>query len=125
VPFLQGFTLGELFSIYAILKIPFVVIVQPHLLKDKGSVSLWRIPFDNPSGLTGGNEIFRSFDNLASTGASVADEDADPLECSTSNESEPNQKSGSLVERTYVDTDQFCGFDRQVSTVHRLLANLT
>jgi hypothetical protein len=82
----------------------FVVIVQPHLLKDKGSVRLQRISFDTPSGSTGGNEIFCSLEKLASAVASGADEEAEPLERSAPSEGESNQKSYSIVEFIYVDT---------------------
>lgn len=115
VPFLQDWSLDELFGVCAILRIPFVVIVQPHLLRDKGSVRLRRISFDTPSGSTGGNEIFCSLENLASTVASGMDEDAEPPERSTPNESESTQKVSSAVECIYVDTDQYYGLDKQVS----------
>lgn len=97
----------------------FVVIVQPHLLKDKGSVRLQRISFDTPSGSTGGNEIFCSLEKLASAVASGADEEAEPLERSAPSEGEFNQKSYSIVEFIYVDTDQYYGLDKQVYKIDR------
>jgi hypothetical protein len=113
----QDWTLEELFGVCAILKIPFVIIVQPHLLKDKGSVRLRRISFDTPDGSTGGNEIFCSLEDLASVVVSGDDEDMEPLERSTPNENESNQKSSSLVECIYVDTDQYYGLDKQISKI--------
>ena len=119
----QDWSLEELFGVCAILKIPFVVIVQPHLLRDKGSVRLRRIPFDTLSGSTGGNEIFVSLDNLASTVSSGADDEELPQDTSTRlllkqtpNESDTGQKSSyPQVECIYVDTDQYYGLERQVS----------
>ena len=122
----QDWSLNELFGVCAILKIPFVVIVQPHLLRDKGSIRLRRIAFDSLSGSTGGNEIFVSLDNLASTVAVGADEDIfskEPQESSRSLKQTPmesdvssGQKSSyPQVECIYVDTDQYYGLDKQVN----------
>jgi len=108
----------------AILKIPFVVIVQPHLLRDKGSVRLRRIAFDSLSGSSSGNETFVSLDNLAGTVALGADEDTEQTESSRAlkqiqNEGELSARqltssSGPEVECIYVDTDQYYGL-KQVS----------
>jgi hypothetical protein len=78
------------------------------------SVGLRQISFDTPSGLTDGNEISCSLDNLASTVAFGMDEDAELLERLTPNESDSTQKMSSVVECIYVDTDQYYGLDKRV-----------
>jgi hypothetical protein len=54
-------------------------------------------------------------ENLASAVASGDEEEAKPLERSSPNESESNQKSSSKVECIYVDTDQYYGLNKPVS----------
>ena len=124
IHFSQDWSLDELYGVCAIFKIPFVVIVQPHLLRDKGSVRLRRIAFDSLSAASSGNETFVSLDNLASTIALGADEDAEHLESSRSMKQIQNESDVSVgqkisssspeVECIYVDSDQFYGL-RQVS----------
>lgn len=106
--------MDELFGVCAMMKIPFVVIVQPHLLRDKGSVRLRRIRFDTLSG--GGNEVLVSLDNLASTISSGHGEEVELSERSAVNDGfDAAPAKTSLVECIYVDTDQYYGLDKQVS----------
>jgi hypothetical protein len=77
----SDWSLTELYGVCALLKIPWVVIVQPHLLKDKKSVRLRRIAFDS-QGQTGNTsatgEQFVSLDDLASTVKESNDVDEGP-----------------------------------------------
>lgn len=95
--------------------------MQPHLLRDKGSVRLRRIAFDSLS-FSSGNETIVPLDSLASTIALGVDEDSEQLESQrlTQNEGEVSTRqgasssSGPEVECVYVDTDQYYGI-KQVS----------
>lgn len=99
--------------------------MQPHLLRDKGSVRLRRIAFDCLSGSSSGNETFVSLDNLASTVTLGSDDDLEQADSSRAmkqlqGESETMSRltaSSSLtpqVECIYVDNDQYYGI-KQVS----------
>jgi len=58
----------EIFGVCGLFKIPFVVIVQPHLLKDKGAVRLRQVLFDAPGQtFNSGSEEFISLSALAET----------------------------------------------------------
>lgn len=110
--------------------IPFVVIVQPHLLKDKGSVRLRRVlPEDMDvgwhSGGIGSNEQFVSVDNLASTIREMSSE-APGLEERTSEEQSPEIMPTHIERHTsfggpaqleciYIDQDQYFNNDMKVS----------
>ena len=63
----SDWSMDELCGVCSLLKIPFVVIVQSHLLRDKGAVRLRRIVFDAIGTTTTGNETFVELERLAST----------------------------------------------------------
>jgi translation initiation factor 2-alpha kinase 4 len=121
--FLQDWSLEELCGVCGILRIPFVVIVQPHLLRDKGCVRLRRINFD--SNLSGTNipESFVKLDNLAETILSKSTEEVDTNEQSDdvhhSFESfgvpGSRQSKASHLDCIYVESDQFWGGEKQVA----------
>lgn len=120
----SDWSLDELYGVCAILKIPFVVIVQPHLLRDKGSVRLRSIAFDSfTSGAgSGGNEIFVELDNLASTISSMSSHDNAAVDMSDHHRSvqgtatiETASTGIAKVDCIFVDNDQFFSTDKQVS----------
>ena len=112
-------------------QIPFVVIVQAHLLKDKGSVRLRRIIFDTTMETSGssGNEQIVQLDNLAWTIRALSTENSGGLDDAP--EEQPatllhNQSSNfretsntkitrPSVDCIFVDQDQYFGSDRPVS----------
>lgn len=120
--------MDELCGVCALLQIPYVIIVQPHLLKDKGSVRLRRV--DLSSGV---HEIFVSLENLAGTIRELSSENAEEeapsrsdLESTAVSFQLPNQRGegGPLLSRTsadkaleciYIESDQYFGYDRGVS----------
>jgi histidyl-tRNA synthetase len=69
----SDWSLTELVGVCALLNIPFLVIVQPHLLRDKNSVRLRRFPYDvitqgsSGTSASSSNERFVPLDLLAST----------------------------------------------------------
>lgn len=114
----SDWSLQELFGVCAILNIPFVVIVQPHLFS-KGSVRLRRYPYDSLSpgqgSSTSSNEIFVSLNDLASTILG----DTDLLEEGNEEQVEGNAASSSSkkdtrVECIFIDNDQYFGNDREL-----------
>lgn len=131
----QELSLDELGGVCALLKIPYIVIVQPHLLKDKGSVRLRRVVFDSlSSASSGGNESFVPLDHLAVTILSSAPgtrEDHESTSMSSFFDQEPSlapsylrdnisssvatgtgsTASSSKVLCIFVDTDQYYGLD--------------
>lgn len=124
----SDWSLLELQGACALLRIPFIVIVQPHLLKDKASVRLRQVTFDTlpqgPSSTGGCSEIFVSLDNLASTilGASPRRGSEDALEDIIIDSSGPPTISRELrgsrsarVECIFVDNDQYISSTREIS----------
>jgi hypothetical protein len=117
----------ELYGVCALLKIPFVVIVQPHLLKDKGSVRLRRVAFDSmaqgPSS-SSGNEMVVQLNYLATTILGDAFWTEDTAEDQTETAVGPTTNSRSdyrsssraaQVECIYVDEDHYFGNDREIN----------
>jgi hypothetical protein len=125
----SDWSLLELQGACALLKIPFIVIVQPHLLKDKGSVRLRQVPFDTipqgtSTGSTGYSEILVSLDNLASTilgsspirGAETVSDDATSHAASVSSSFRDARNNRSVqVECIFVDNDQYISSTREIS----------
>jgi hypothetical protein len=125
----SDWSLLELQGVCALLRVPFIVIVQPHLLKDKGYVRLRRVPFDlipqgtNATGSvvnTGSfGEAIVSLEHLAST----------ILDASSSRGTEENHDAASVdgtgpprsgfrdarVDCIFVDHDQYISSAREVS----------
>jgi hypothetical protein len=120
---MQDWSLNELLGVCSLLNIPFVVIVQAHLLKDKGSVRLRRVLSDDleigwNSGGGVGNEQFVALDNLASMIRDMSAETSKQLEPISD---EARQESGGAnagdvgplrigtpqVECIFVDQEQF------------------
>lgn len=117
----SDWSLVELYGVCALLKIPFVVIVQPHLLRDKHSVRLRRISFDSSSTHSATGEVFVTLDNLVTTileDAPVGEETAGMDE--TTEMGNTIQSSGTVSHRAsvnciYVDNDVYYGIDREVT----------
>lgn len=119
------------------MNIPFVVIVQPHLLKDKGSVRLRRVLQDDMeigwnAGSTGSNEQFVPLQNLASTIWEMTEALGNDAERNMADESYSEAITGSnrpstteitsarsgaagQVECVYIDQDQFFSEDMKIS----------
>lgn len=124
----SDWSLTELVGVCALLNIPFLVIVQPHLLRDKGSVRLRRFPYDviapgAGSGGSGGsaNEAFVSLDDLpgAILGDSLED-DADAqadtaLTTTQSSSSRDVHRSTRDIQCIFIEHDSYYGNDRDVS----------
>jgi hypothetical protein len=125
----SDWSLLELNGVCALLKVPFIVIVQSHLLKDKGSVRLRQVDYVSPQGSvfsassSGNNEIFVSLDDLATTilGATTSSdaiEEASPSVTGVSTstrEQRPSRPAGrASVECIYIDNDHYFGNDREV-----------
>jgi hypothetical protein len=127
----QEISLEELCGVCGLLQIPYIVVVQPHLLHHKQSVRLRRVVFDSlASSGSGGNEVFVSLNSLASTILSGLEQDSSSVfptndggvssrpgasHASTHRETPSSSSSASRVECIYVDTDQYYGLDKQVS----------
>jgi hypothetical protein len=125
----SDWSLLELQGVCALLRVPFIAIVQPHLLKDKGSVRLRRVPCDLiPQGPNASNSVVNtgsfseavvSLENLAST----------ILDASSSRGGEDNHDAVSVdgsgpprsglrearVDCIFVDHDQYISSTREVS----------
>jgi hypothetical protein len=121
----SDWSLTELVGVCALLKIPFLVIVQPHLLRDKNSVRLRRYPYDviaQGGGATASastNEVFVSLDLLASTVLSDAapDEAADePADTSSSSRDvgRSHSRESPPLRCILVEHDQYYGNDREM-----------
>lgn len=127
---LKDWSLSELLGVCSLLNIPFVVIVQAHVLKDKGSVRLRRVLSDDleigwHTGSSGGSEVVR-LENLASTIREMSAE-ASGVEERIAGESEQdpaNQSCRDLnsvrmpaaqVECVYIDQENFYSDDVKVS----------
>lgn len=125
----SDWSLLELQGACALLKIPFIVIVQPHLLKDKASVRLRQVPFDvipqGASGSGGCTELVVSLENLSSTITGIASgrgsddvEDDDSVDITAAPPSwKENRGSGRKmrVECIFVDHDQYISSAREIS----------
>ena len=138
----SDWSLMELQGVCALLRIPYIAIVQPHLLKDKASVRLRSVKFDSmPQGQSSSNnsgnmntggysEIFVSLDDLpgvihgtlSGRGIDDANKDDNTNESFTgSNARESRTHSNNSVFRKarveciYVDNDQFLSRKRDVS----------
>jgi hypothetical protein len=107
------------------MNIPYVVVVQPHLLRDKGSVRLRRIQFDSTvTGSSSSSEKFVSLQNLSATILDGHLDDCDhPFEPNDDINAfdvaagyGQNRQSGksSGLECIYVETDQFWGSNKQM-----------
>jgi hypothetical protein len=112
-----------LLGVCSLLNIPFVVIVQAHLLKDKGAVRLRRVLPDDldigwHTGSGGGNEQFVPLEMLASTIREMSAESNAGAE--ERNTGEAEQDTGNLssrdlnsirvaaeVECIYIDQENF------------------
>lgn len=122
----SDWSLIELYGVCALLKIPFVVIVQPHLLKDKGSVRLRRVAFDSmaqgPSS-SSGNEMVVSLDYLATTilgdafwTEDTSEDQAETVVGPTTNSAHYRSSSrAAQVDCIYVDDDHYFGNDREIN----------
>lgn len=106
------------------MKIPYVVIVQPHLLRDKGHVRLRRILFDSFSQSSGNSstETFVALENLAmvisaprSADDTTSSEPSDGLQSVSTEGNQSGRTSRSNMECIYVDHDQFYSNEKQVS----------
>jgi hypothetical protein len=119
----SDWSLVELCGVCALLRIPFVVILQPHLLKEKNSVRLRRINFETSSNQPSNGEIFVSLDNLVATiledksfaeESNGGDEGAD-----TTNTVQPSvgsQRGLHLsINCIYIDSDSYYGMEREIS----------
>lgn len=104
-------SMDELCGVCSILRIPFVVIVQPHLLRDKGAVRLRRIVFGamGSNSSMAGNELFVELDRLASTISAMR---LDGNEGAS--ESEWSKGSHPSLECIYIENDQYYGSDKQI-----------
>lgn len=126
---LQDWSLDELCGVCAILRIPFVVVVAPHLLRDKGKVRLRRIQFDAmiAGNAANANESFVSLDSLAATissylsadTTSVDHKDAVALQRTTQGtlgvDASSSSEMLSNLDCVLVDNDQYFESDRQLS----------
>jgi histidyl-tRNA synthetase len=118
----SDWSLVELCGVCALLRIPFVVILQPHLLKEKNSVRLRRINFETSSNQPSNAEIFVSLDNLVATiledksfaeESNGGDEGAD-----TTNAVQPSisgSQRGLSINCIYIDSDSYYGMEREIS----------
>jgi hypothetical protein len=118
----SDWSLTELVGVCALLNIPFLVIVQPHLLRDKGSVRLRRFPYDVVAAGTNtssSNEVFVSLDDLATTILEdMPEEDADDageagLTAPSSFREHLQHRSHREMQCIFVDHDQYYGSDRE------------
>lgn len=124
----SDWSLTELVGVCALLNIPFLVIVQPHLLRDKNAVRLRRFPYDvitqgsSSTSTSGSNERFVSLDLLASTILSgvVPEEDTDePGDAVVATSSSSRDVNRSLHQRDVlpcilVEHDQYYSNDRDM-----------
>ena len=117
----SDWTFQELLGVCGILKVSFVVIVQPHLLKDRGSVRLRQYPYDTT---TGSNETFVELENLASTIAASTgaldeemDDQADNLPSGgvSKKQDSINPWSRLANECIFIENDQYYSSDKEVS----------
>ena len=116
----SDWSLTELHGVCALLKIPFIVVVQPHLLRDKGSVRLRQVTID--SGQANNiNERLVALDDLAPSILSAVmngdnQEDA-ALSHTPNNSREQRTRStqAASVKCIYIDNDTYYGVERDIS----------
>ena len=121
----SDWSLLELHGVCALLKIPFMVIVQKHILREKKLVRLRPIAFESfsqASSSDGSNEIQVSIDDLAYTilGSKAGQKDDyvnnSPSDLNlTSSERVHRSNKTPQIECIYIDNDQYFGNDREVS----------
>ena len=102
-----------------------MVIVQPHLLRDKGKVRLRRIQFESViAGNTAGCETFVSLENLAATISSYTVGEAATIDYSdvasqrsfqTLTTTDMTNSMAANLDCIYVDNDQYFESEKQVS----------
>mmetsp|Transcript_5505 Transcript_5505/g.11681 ORF Transcript_5505/g.11681 Transcript_5505/m.11681 type:complete len:1063 (-) Transcript_5505:710-3898(-) len=113
----SDWSLLELYGVCALLYIPFVVIVQPHLLKDKNSVRLVRVAAEG--GQTS-SESFVSLDNLSNTilGEARAESSSTIPEFSSqahNSQSQSNSTRASSTNCIFIEHDNYYGGDHDTS----------
>lgn len=117
----SDWSLLELHGVCALLKIPFIVVVQQHILKEKNLVRLRSITPDGISAGSGTNEMSVTLEDLASTilGAGskrselYTGDEVSAKETPNSRESRSNKASECVC--VFIDNDQYFGNDREVS----------
>ena len=113
------------------MSIPFVVIVQAHLLKDKGSVRLRRVVSDDLQigwhvGSSGNNERFVSLQQLGATIREMSNESSGSDERTAEDQTQEGptssireltgvRSSAAQVECYYIDQDQYFSDEEKVS----------
>lgn len=106
----SDWSLVELNGICSLLSIPFIVIVQPHLLRDKGSVRLRNV------NTLGSADAIVSLDDLATVILASRREPA--LSGSAQKTETLDHRSGrpatGSVECVYIDNDQYFGHDQAI-----------
>lgn len=120
-------SLQELQGACTLLRIPFIVIVQPHLLREKHSVKLRQIPLDSlpqgPGGASGGNDVIIGLDDLSSAilGASSNRGTEDRTDTAETERNGPSTSRDSRTTRSarvqciYVDNDTYISSTKQIS----------
>lgn len=116
----SDWSLTELHGVCALLKIPFIVVVQPHLLKDKCSVRLRQVTID--SGQTNNiNERLVALDDLAPNilGAVMSGESQEDVALNLTSHITREQRGRSTqaasVKCIYIDNDTYYGVERESS----------
>lgn len=115
----SDWSLVELFGVCALLKVPFVVIVQPHLLKEKNSVRVRRINVESLTQTSGsGNEMVVTLDSLA---IAIRDGETieEPIETAASTATQISRDNRahkmSQVDCILIENDAYYGIDREIS----------
>jgi hypothetical protein len=124
-------SLAELFGVCRLVNIPFIVLVSPHILKDKGNVRLRRISTETfgqgsvgtTSNNSVSNEVVVALDDLVNTileySALSPEEEADEqIEYATGpslSSREVRSTKETQVNCIYVDQDHYFGNDREIS----------
>lgn len=113
---LSDWSLTELFGVCSLLNIPFVIIVQSHLLRDKNSVRLVRVAVDS-SGQT--SESFVSLENLPNVilGDFEADHNTSErvIGSSPTPQSQSNLPTATRTSCIFIEQDSYFGGDRGTS----------
>jgi hypothetical protein len=97
------------------------VVVQPHLLRDKGSVRLRRIQFDPQSTGSSSNnsERFVSLHNLAATvqagSSDEGNDDGNTFDVAAGSGQIRSSGKSPRIECVFVEGDQFFGSDKQIT----------
>ena len=115
----SDWSLLELQGACSLLRIPFLVIVQPHQLREKGLVRLRKIPIDTSSSAsTGLEEVQLSLDALASTirGNSWTEESASVApDSDCGHPHSVRDRTIKAAEVIFVDHDSFISSIKQIS----------